>query len=71
MPICQEHHERVAVAVAVMLDHLDQPIDLIGSQMLPRAQLRIWCAPRRDCANLVAGATSRRFGFAMIKVLAR
>jgi len=70
MPICQEHHERVAVAVAV-IDHLDQPIDLIGRQMLPRAQLRIWCAPRRDCANLVAGATSRRFGFAMIKVLAR
>jgi hypothetical protein len=40
MPVGHEHHERVAMAVAVLPDR----------QVLARAQLCIWCAPRGDCS---------------------
>ena len=50
MPEGQKHHERNAMAVAVLPGRLDQPLDLIGGEVLAGAQLYIWCAPRRDCS---------------------
>ena len=39
MPVGQEHHERITVAVAVLPDGLDQLLDLVGGQVLAGAQL--------------------------------
>ena len=39
MPVGQEHHQRVAMAIAVRLSRLDQLLDLIGREVLARAQL--------------------------------
>jgi hypothetical protein len=50
MPEGQKHHEGVAVTVAVLPDGLDQLLDLISGQVLAGAQLRVWCAPGRDCS---------------------
>ena len=50
MSVGQKHHERIATAVPVLPDRLGQLLDLIGGQVLARAQLCIWCAPRGDCS---------------------
>jgi hypothetical protein len=50
MPIGQKHHQSVTVAVAVGLGCLDELLDLVGGQMLARAQISVWRALRRDCS---------------------
>jgi hypothetical protein len=34
MPVGQKHHERVAIAVAVLPDGLDQLVDLVGGRAI-------------------------------------
>jgi hypothetical protein len=46
----QEHHKRIAMAVTVLLDGLDQLLDLVGGQVFAGAQLRVRCTPRGACS---------------------
>jgi hypothetical protein len=41
MPVGQKHHERVAMAVAVLPNRLDDLLDLVGGEVLAGAQLRV------------------------------
>jgi len=50
VPVGQKHHERIAMAVAVLRDRLDQLLDFVGDEVLAGAQLRVGCAMRRDCS---------------------
>jgi hypothetical protein len=50
MPVGHKHHERVAMAVAVLPDRLNQLLDFVGGEVLTGAQLRVACAPRHDCS---------------------
>jgi hypothetical protein len=50
MPVGQEHHQRVAVAMTIGFGYLDQPLNLIRSQVLTGTELGIRGPPRRDCA---------------------
>jgi len=59
MPIGQKHHERVTVAVAVGLGRFGQLLDLVGRQVLARAQLCVGGASRVTVKFSVVGATSR------------
>jgi hypothetical protein len=69
MPIGQKHHQSVTVAVAVGLGCLDQLLDLVGGQMLARAQLSVWRRRGATVRFSMVGVTSRRFGFVMIYAL--
>jgi hypothetical protein len=62
MSVGQKHHERIAMAVPVLPDRLGQLLDLIGGQVLARAQLCIWCVPPTVRSSVV-GVTNRKFGF--------
>jgi hypothetical protein len=48
VPVGQEHHQRVAVAVAVGLGRLDQFLDLVRRQVLAGAQLRLFRLEHQD-----------------------
>ncbi len=65
MPIGEKDHQRITIAVAVLLGRVDQLLDLVIGQVLAGPQLLIrkplWC----NCPILVVGATSRRCDFAM------
>jgi hypothetical protein len=50
MPVGQQHHQGVAVAVAIGLGCVNELIDLIGRQVLTRAQLGIRRSLRGDCS---------------------
>jgi hypothetical protein len=50
MPVGQEQHQGVTVAVPVGLGRLNELIDLVGSQVLTGSQLGIRWARRRDCS---------------------
>jgi hypothetical protein len=65
MPEGQEHHESIAMTIAVSFGRLDQPLDLIDGQVLPCPNISIFGSPRRDCSILVVEATRRRRGLAM------
>ena len=70
VPIGDQHHGGVAVAIAVLAGGSDQPIDLGVGQVLARADLGV-AAPRGGPALstvpiTVVGATSARCGFPMV-----
>ena len=70
MPVGDQHHGGVAVAMAVLAGGSDQTTDLAVGEVLTRAGLGIALAARRagttsNCPNKVAGATSARCGFVM------
>jgi hypothetical protein len=50
MPVGQEHHQRVAVTVAVGLGGLDQPLDLVRRQVLASPEQGVLWPTRNDCA---------------------
>jgi hypothetical protein len=50
MPVSQEHHQRVAVTVAIGLGRLDQPLDLVRSEVLAGPKLGIRWSVRRHCS---------------------
>ena len=47
VPVGDQDHGRIAVAVAVVLGGIDQPLHLLLSEMLARAQFGIWLPQRR------------------------
>ena len=61
VPVGQKHHECVAVAVAVGLGRLDQLLDLVGGQVLARAQLCVGARRGVTVRFSVIGVTTRRF----------
>jgi hypothetical protein len=69
VPVSQEHHQGVTVAVAVGLGRLDQRLHLIGRQVFAGAQIGVWSARRCDFRFSVAGETNRRLGFATVYAL--
>jgi hypothetical protein len=56
------------MTMSVGLGGLDEPLDLVSSQMLAGAQFGVRRPPWRDCSISVAGVTKRRFGLAMFCV---
>ena len=50
MPEGKEHHERVALTIAVGLGRLDQPLDLVDGQVLPGPKVAILASARRNCS---------------------
>ena len=47
MPVGHEHHEGISTAMSVAPCRLDQPLDLLGPQMLPLAQVFVFRPDRR------------------------
>jgi hypothetical protein len=54
MPIGQEYHQAIAVAVAIGLGCLNEILDLVGGQVLTGAEISVWWTRRRDCSNFSA-----------------
>ena len=50
MPIGQQDHQRITIAVAVTLGGLDQLVDLVVLEVLARPQLGIFQPPQRNCS---------------------
>jgi hypothetical protein len=50
MPIGHEHHERVAVAVAVVAGCLDQLLHFAVGQVLPGPQFGVFGSERGNCS---------------------
>jgi hypothetical protein len=59
--------ERIAAAVAIALDHLDELFELMLCQVFAGSQGGIRrparCRMARNCSYLVVGVTSARYGF--------
>lgn len=68
MAVGNQDHERISTAVPVTPRRLDQPLDLLGQQMLSLAQVFVFGAGRRlgsaTVPFLVAGGT--RWSFALV-----
>src|SRR4029077_21259875 len=50
VPKGQEHHESIAMTIAVSFGRLDQPLDLIDGQVLPCPKISVFGSPWRDCS---------------------
>ena len=71
VPVGDQHHGGVAVAMAVLAGGRDQPSDLAVGQVLARADLGVaaalrWAGRSSTVPITVVGATSARCGFVMI-----
>jgi hypothetical protein len=63
MPVGQQHHQSVTVAVAVGLGRLDQLLDFVNRQMFAGAKLGVWAATRSDCSNFSGWCHQSQFRF--------
>ena len=54
MPIGNQYHRGVAVAVAIALSGFDQLLNLSLGQVLPAAKLAVWLASWGNCSFLGA-----------------
>jgi hypothetical protein len=50
VPIREKDHQGVPVSPTVALGCLDEPVDLLGGQVLPRAQVAVWTPPWCNCS---------------------